>query len=480
MISNLKFEILSEEDKNRVIDATYELMEEIGMIVQSEEGRELLAKAGARIEEDRVYIPRELVKKSIESAPDSIQIYDRNGNEAMLLGGRNSYFGPGPTCPDFMDPFTGERRVSRKEDAANTAKCADGLKHMDYVMSLTMIGDQTAELADVHEVDAMIRNTTKPVVTWAFNADNAKDLIALAETVAGGEEQLREKPFLIIYNEPTSPFIHSKDAVEKLLVTAKKHVPAMYTPGMILGGTAPVSVVGALCQGLAESLTGCVMSQLVSEGAPYIGGTSGTPMDMKAMTTPYGAPETSLLLAASNEMMHWLGLPCFDMTGSTDSKLLDAQAGLEVGQEALISLLSGGNLIHDCGFMDSGMMGSLAHLVVCDEAISLAKRYCQGVTIDDFTLDLKTMKKVGPGGNYLQTKQTVKGFKKEHHITELLERRPVGKWEEDGSKDMAQRAAEKARKILETHEVPALPDDILAKMDQIVAGAEDRVVKLKA
>ena len=169
MISKVKVDFLSDESIEKILDSTFEVMEDVGADIFCDEAIALLKEAGCSVDGNRVKIPRELVKKCIETAPSMIKIYNRHGEEAMDLGGRNSYFGSGPTCSNFIDPVTGERRLSRKEDAANTAKVIDALEHMDFAMSLVMIADQNAKLADIHETDAMLRNTTKPIATWAFN-----------------------------------------------------------------------------------------------------------------------------------------------------------------------------------------------------------------------------------------------------------------------------------------------------------------------
>lgn len=477
MISRLNFEILSNPQKKKLVDAAYHIMEEIGVDVHLPEAVKLLEQADCQVDGIRVRIPREVTKRAVETAPKGIQIYDREGKEAMLLQGRNSYFGPGPTCPNFFDPYTGERRLAAKGDAAATALVSDALPNMDYVMSLTMIGDKTGVLADLHEVDAMVRNTTKPVCTWAFNAANMEDIFKMCACVVGGQEQLREKPFLIVYSEPTTPLAHSKDALEKLILAAKYGVPCIYTPGMILGGTALTTIAGSLPIGLAECLTGLVISQLAAPGAPFIGGTSGSPLDMKTMQTPYGAPEGNLLLGASNEVMRYLGLPSFDMTGATESKRVDAQAGIEVAMQAIISLQSGGNLIHDCGFMDVGMTGSLDHLVLCDEIISMAKRYCHGVEVDDERIGFDTVAAVGPGGNFLGEEHTFNFFRSDVWTPTLFERRPYDAWVSDGSKDMGTRVHEKMLAILEKHKPTPLAKEVEAELDAIIAGAEKRVAK---
>ena len=214
MISNFHFEILTDAQKEKLVDTAYRIMEEIGMNIHLPEAVELLRKAvvtwrkTASASTSPVTSPK---KPLIPLRPGSRSTTETE-KKPCYWEGRNSYFGPGPTCPYFYDPQTGERRPSTKQDAADTAKVCDALPNIDYVMSLVMVGDQTDVLADIHEVDAMVRNSTKPICTWAFNAANMENLFQMCAAVAGGEKELREKPFLIVYSEPTSPLSHGKDA----------------------------------------------------------------------------------------------------------------------------------------------------------------------------------------------------------------------------------------------------------------------------
>jgi len=134
-------------------------------------------------------------------------------------------------------------------------------------------------------------------------------------------------------------------------------------------------------------------------------------------------------------------------------------------------------LIHDSGFTDIGLTGSLTNLVTCNEMIGMAKRVARGIDVDDAFLGLDTIKEVGPGGNFLSTKHTFKFFKKEHYMGDIVERRSYEAWEADGAKDYGVRAAEKVKKILETHTPEPLAEDILAKMDAIVAETEAKQTK---
>lgn len=465
---NIKFEVLTKEQRQTILEQAFRLLETNGISVFSEEAKKYYADNGCTIDGNTVKIPTSLVKKCIGTAPSMIEMYDREGDPAMHVGGCNTYVGPGPTCPNFFDVYTGERRPAKKNDAAITARLADGLEHMDFVMSLVMISDMKKELADIHEVDAMIRNTTKPIITWAFNAEDLQGIIDLCAIVAGGLEKLQKKPFLAVYCEPTTPFIHTKEALDKLILLAKNKIPCIYTPGMIMGATAPVTIAGAMSVGAADSLAGLVLSQLVQEGAPFIGGAPGGPMDMQTMQHSYGAPEWILLHAGSTEIFHELDIPVFSAAGCSDSKTADAQSASEAMLQIFSALATGGNIIHDIGFMELGITGSALHMVMCNELVGQAKRFLKGIEVDEDHLAEEVIREVGPGGNYLAEEHTMEFFRDEIWSARLISRENHETWTENGSKDMTQRAQEEMLRLLETHVPKPLPDDITAALDRMM------------
>ncbi len=465
---NARFEVLTKKERQTILEQAFRLLETNGVSIFSEEAKKYYTDNGCTVDGDTVKIPTDLVKKCISSAPSMIEMYDREGNPSMHVGGRNTYVGPGPTCPNFFDVYTGERRPAKKNDAAITARLADGLEHMDFVMSLVMISDMQKDLADIHEVDAMIRNTTKPIITWAFNAKNLQGIIDLCATVAGSLEKLQEKPFLAVYCEPTTPFIHTKEALDKLILLAKNKIPCIYTPGMIMGATAPVTIAGAMSVGAADSLAGLVLSQLVQEGAPFIGGAPGGPMDMQTMQHSYGAPEWILLHAGSTEIFHELDIPVFSAAGCSDSKTVDAQSASEAILQIYSALATGGNIIHDIGFMELGITGSALHMVMCNELVGEAKRFLKGIEVDEEHLAEEVIREVGPGGNYLAEEHTMEFFRDEVWFARLANRENYETWTENGSKDMTQRAQDQMLHLLKTHVPKPLSDEITAALDRMM------------
>ena len=166
-------------------------------------------------------------------------------------------------------------------------------------------------------------------------------------------------PYFVVYDQPSSPLEHPADSVDKLLFCADKGVPVVYSPAPLAGGTAPITVAGHVAQGMAESLFGLVLHQLRAPGAPFLIGEGPAVLDMATAQSSYNAPEYLHAYACAVEMAKWLDIPNFGYGGTTDSQVVDAQAGLEVGECVTLSLLLGSNLNHDVGYLDFGLTGSL-------------------------------------------------------------------------------------------------------------------------
>ena len=471
--------ILTDENIEKIVNGAFRVMENVGVDVYNEKALGILKELGCDVNVNRVKIPKEIVKKALETVPSHIKVYNRNGDLAMDLGGTNSYYGSGPTCTNFMDPYTGERRVSTKQDAADASIVADYLPNEDYVMSLTMIDDCTTGLADIHEVDAMVRNTTKPIATWAFTAENCQRIIDMCAAVRGGLKELQEKPYVIIYAEPTTPLTHGKEALDKLMVMAENKVPAIYAPGMLLGGTAPITLAGAMTVGISEALSGIVIHQAVCPGAPIIASCGGDALDMRVMKSAYGSPELMLAYGASSQVFRHLGVPTFGLAGATDAKVVDAQAGFESALQIFMNEATGANLIHDIGFMDFGLTGSCQHMVMCDEIISSVRRLRQSFEVNEETLAFDTVAEVGPGGNFLGASHTFENFKTEVWYPSLSERRSYEEWAADGKKHLSEVVDEKVQEILKTHKVPELDSEIIEKLDAIIAESEAKMKENK-
>jgi len=319
----------------------------------------------------------------------------------------------------------------------------------------------------------MLRGTTKPLVLTAVDREGLADELEMACAVIGGRDEWRKLPLFAIYVEPSSPLDNSREAVEKLLFAAENDIPVIYTPCPICGATAPATMAGTLVQCLAECLAGLVIAQLKRKGAALIIGGVMSILDMTTTVLSYGAPELALLSAAMTNIAQYLGLPMFSTAGCSDAKTLDEQAALESAVSIAFAALSGANLIHDVGYLESGLNGSYDMLVMSNEIISAVKRILRGVPVDAEHLALEAIRRVGPVGQYLMDEHTMKHFRHEFWVPELLDRSNWDTWQARGGKTLKERVHEKVLDLIEHYEAPPLPEKVQTELERIVARADE-------
>jgi len=473
------FRLLSEKQIETIHQATLQLLETCGVRVAHPDALDLLRQAGCLVQgEERVLIPGWLVEQCIRSAPSSVTIYDRLGKPAMQLGGRNSYYGMGTDLIRTQALYSGETRPSRLQDVVNAARLADACENIDFIGSFALPGDVPTNLMYLASFKAELENSTKPIFFTAAGKEDLAYMIEMAATVAGGKGALREKPFLIHYSEPTSPLTHSYGALSKLFLCAEQGIPICYTPAAMLGGSAPVTLAGGLVQTNAEALSGIVLHQLKSRGAPIICGMALPALDMKTSCISYSAPEARLGHAACADLYHYYRLPVWSTTGS-DAHTFDGQAMAEHALCLLMASLEGSNLIHDVGYLGQGLLGNPAMLVMCDELISYVKRLMRGFEINAEAIGLESIVQAGPGGNYLTDKRTLQNFRKELWQPDLFNRDNPQAWTKKGGKSQQERVIHRAIQLLETHPVEPMPEEIAAQLAEIAAEAETRLAGIQ-
>jgi len=463
-----KFRILDDDQIGRIHDAVLTVLDEVGVRVNHPEALDLLAGHGARIlEENLVRIPSDLVDEAIASAPSNLTLFNRNKIPVMELGGRRSYFGTGTDLPKTVDFETREIRDTRADDIRISAVLSDALPNIDFIGSYGLPMDVPAGLHYMRCFQIEAENSIKPIF---FTAESERDLAVIWEmacVIAGGSTALADHPFLISYNEPTSPLTHSKEALAKLMFCAKHGIPLNYAPALLAGSSGPVTMAGALVVAVAEALSGLVIHQLTAKGAPISSGVAATTMDMLEATVSYTSPEFRLTHSACADLFHHYGLPVWGTAGCSDAQFPDLQTGAEYGFTLLNAALDGANLIHDCGYLGQGFVASPELIVFADETIGMVKRYMRGFEIDREHLALEVIRQVGPGGNFLQEKHTLDFFLKEHWQPGIFNRKNLPNWIKDGRKKAEDKLLQKTREILDAHKPEPLAAEIKNELDKI-------------
>jgi trimethylamine--corrinoid protein Co-methyltransferase len=462
MLGIPKLRMLSDEQIKTIYEGVLDVLENQGSIISHKGAREMLLNGGAKESADgkKVLIPREMVKKAVESAPKSIKLYDRNGNECADLGGYRTSFGMTCDAVDTIDVVTHKRRPFVSDDWYTAAKMVDYLPNVDCMIINGCAADMEAEKAYREIVYAVMLNSRAPVGLCMGLSSAVKEGIGLAELIAGGPENFKKKPTIYIHAEPVTPLEHHEETVDMLLHAAEHCVPVVYYGMQMQGVTTPITSAGTLIVSLAESLAGLVIHQLKRPGAPFIIGGIPATMDMKTTVFAYGSPEMNRNVIGFNEVAHYLNIPNLG-TVNSDSKSYDAQCGVEYGIAIYNAIVCGHNMVHDIGFLDQSRLFSLQVAVLCNEIISWCRSLAEGIRTDDESLALDVINEVGAGGNFLMHKHSLKRFKQlwNPHVFDR---------EADyaGVESMETRLENEVNRILDTHVVPSLPDEMLAEIDE--------------
>ncbi|MBL0344669.1 trimethylamine methyltransferase family protein [Candidatus Villigracilis affinis] len=456
-----KLTLLSDEIIARILEEAYELLRCPGVKVQNPEARDLLAAAGAIMYPDNnvVGIPEALVKKALESVPRDFYLYDYDGNPTVHYGGDSVHFDPGSSGITMLNPETLEHDTTETEHLIRLLKVAEQLPQYDAQSTAVICHDVPKEIQDSYRLYLTLLYSKKPIVTGAFTNKTVQEMIDMLVLFAGSEEAARAKPRAIFDVCPAPPLIWSNFGAGNLIALARAGVPAEIVSVPLSGAAAPVTMLGTVTQHTAECFAGIVIHQLAHPGSPIVWGGAAAIFDMRKGATPMGAVETAMLDCSYAQVAKTLGMPTHTYLGATDSKLVDAQAGLESGISAMVGALSGINMISGSGMLDFLACHSAEKLVLDAEGIAMAKRMIGGVKLHTDTLatgfyDDKINFK---GGDFLKQKATMQLFQKEQHLpSSVIDRDSTRAWKAAGSLDAFGRCKLRVIELLASYRRPEI------------------------
>ncbi len=456
---------MGKEECEKIHLASLEIMQRIGIDVHDEKARQILHGGGAKVDGVRVRIPEYMVTRALATTPKRLTLYDRNGKVAIRAGGYNSYYGGGSDCLNILDHRTGLRRRPLLSDVHEASVLMDALPEIDFVMSAFLPEDVDSSIYDRYQMEVMLNNTTKPIVFVTPDFEGCVAAVEMCEIVAGGVQAFQQRPFATCYINVTSGMTANAEALQKCMYLAEKGLPQLYIPLNAGGVNSPVTTAGCMATMNAGILLGIVLSQLVQEGsAVAVPGWNGGPYNLQTMVGNYVLADEQ---GVPTSMGKYYDLPVFGLGGSTDSKVLDQQCGFEITLSLMTSLLHGANIVHDVGFMDAGMQGSLQVITISNDILGFLRAATAGVVVNDETLALDVIEELGPTGSYLGHDHTLRHYK-EPYYSKLLDKNQYSVWEKRGGTTMEQRAAKQVDSILSKHQPEPLPEDVQKAIQQII------------
>lgn len=464
-----RFSFLTPEHCDVIHQATLDILRRTGVQFHHQESIKLLKETGAMISnENLVRFPPSLVEWALAQAPSTVTLCKRGSNKPVLrMEGMNVHFGTGSDCLNYLDPRSGRRRLATSKDIIDCIRLVDALPEIEFCMSMVIPSDLDAINPFKQQFALMLQHTSKPIVFISGDKDDCEAIVAMAAAAAGGMEALCNNPTLLAYTQATTPLVQPAESMDKLLYLAEVGIPIVHQPSPMMGATAPVTMAGALALGNAEILSALVVHQLKRTGAPFIYGNGLHHMDMKTTISVYGAPEFELARVAVAEMGRYYNLPHWGYAGYTDSCAMDEQAISEAASSILMALLSGQHLAHDIGYIEAGLTFSPELVVFSAETIDRLRHFVGGITIDEESLALELIDRVGPGGNFLTTKHTLRHFREFWRPT-LFSRDRWDEWANRGSTTLGWRLREKTLAILDKHEPDMAEGSLIDEINYIL------------
>jgi trimethylamine--corrinoid protein Co-methyltransferase len=476
-----QYKPLSDRDIKKIHETSLRVFAEVGVQVNFVAARELFRGAGAEVDEGSgvVKMSGNLVEELVHKAPPIIQLCGRAENTELdcEIGGNRVYLGTGGTALNVQDPGTRGSRRAKLDDVVNMARLVEALDNIHFYMLNVYPNDLPVEDVDVNRFGAGLNGTRKHVMGGVYTIEGVRNVIKMAEMIAGSPKKLRARPFISMVTCPISPFKLDQSYAQLTMEAARNRIPVVVPVEPLCGATAPITLAGNLVVQNVDTLAGVMLAQLTNPGTPTLYGCISSITDLRDMKYLSGAVEMGLMNAAAAQMAQFYLLPYYATAGMSDSKLNDAQSGYESAITSLMVALAGGNFIHDAaGFLEFCMTASYDKLVIDNEILGMVMRAVEGIQVNEETLAFDLLKKTGPGGHFVSARHTRRHMRSEQYLPQLSDREDRAKWEAAGAKDARVRASERAREILNKPRQPAIPSSIRQQIRAEIPGLRSFVM----
>ncbi len=475
--NRLGIKFLTEKDLEHIEETAYQLLGEVGILLDHKEAIEMLDGIGCSIEDGRIRIPRQAVEWTLKNLRAHRQIYNRDGSVAFQLGDGKLRFHNGGGPPFIYDLENGKRRSAILSDIADITRLLDFLPHVDVITPLFGPQDVPDEMLAVASTYAMLTNTNKPISSAAIEkAKHVPYIVDMAVAWSGGIEAFKEHPCMSISVSPISPLNFSNDVTAAIIAVVKSGAPFHSLPAPSLGGTAPITMAAALAQQHAEVLASFVIAAAARPGALVSYCSRINPIDMRTAVSNWGGPEVGISGACAAQLAHRLGMACDSYGFSSNVSITDMQFAQKRFTNAFIPALASVDILSGVGTAESGMVGAHEIAVLDNEMIGMIKHIIEGVDVNEETLAFELMKNVITNDQiFLAEEHTIKYMR-----LGAVWMSKVDQWNQTEDGDMMEGvlagARAQARNILNTHKPKPLTATVQDELDEILERASRELI----
>lgn len=459
--------LLTQEQVERVHDASLEILENVGLLVRFKPAREIFEKHGCKVDSETniVKFPRAAVEKYRMMMPPTFTFYGRDPKYDRTIPQDGPVIVTGSSAPDIIDPVTGRERRAVSGDIALIAHLINELPAYDVFSISVLADDAPMDQFTIWRLYPTLKYCLKPIRISTKDFADAQQIMEMVYLVAGSEEAYREHPFITHHYCPVvSPLTMDHLSTEMIIYFSEQGLPVYPSIVPNAGLTSPMSLAGTLAQGNAEFLAAAVLMQMVREGTPLIYASLPTVADMRTGAYASGGIECGMLHMACAQMAHFYNVPCGGYVGLTNSKVNDAQAGYETGMSTVAGVLAGMDMLNMGGLIEALKTFDFAKAVIDDEIAQMLKRLKRGLEFNEENLALDIIGKIGPGGSFIVEPHTMKRMKTAGLLTKLSDRDSRVTWEKKGSLDIQAHAMQRVRQILSTNTSSLFSDEVDARI----------------
>jgi trimethylamine--corrinoid protein Co-methyltransferase len=469
----LSLEILTPEEVQRLHTATLDIIETTGIRFPSKRALDIWEAHGAKVDRNTsiVKVSGQIIEDALKLAPPCYNLAARNPEQDLPLDGNHVFLGTDGCGVEVLDIHTGERRMSIWQDVADIAKVGDALEELAFHWVAVSAQDMPAKTRGLHELRAIWENSTKHAQTESIYTEReARAAVEMATVIAGSKEELRKRPVLSIMQCTAPPLGQDGGSVDAALIGAEAGLPVGFMTMAACLTTGPATLAGNLVVGNAEVISATALIELAYPGAPVFYAAAQTASDLRSGAYTGGGPEDFLFGAAQNKLSDYYNIPLSMGSFATGAKEPNWQAGVDNSLSTFMASVVMSDMLLGVGLLHGSRIWSYAQMLMDCEIFSIIHKMMQGIVVDDETLALDVIRNVGPGGNFLSQKHTLKHMR-EIFIPKFMDRRPYNEWEQkhDDGRDWA---LEKAREILKTHQPQPLDVDVSNELKRIIRSVE--------
>jgi trimethylamine--corrinoid protein Co-methyltransferase len=469
----MHLEILTPDEIKKIHDATLWVIEKVGVRFPSKRALDIWASHGALVDTGKMIVRAkgELIEDALKSCPPVYSLAARDPLQNLLLDGNHVFVGTDGCGVEVIDIHTGQRRTSSLQDVREIALIADATEEVAFHWVPVSAQDMPTRSRGLHEIKAIWENSTKHVQTESiYNEYEARAAMEMAELIVGGKDNLRKRPVLSLMQCSASPLGHDGGSLDAALVAAEYGIPTGFMTMASNLTTGPATLAGNLVVGNAEVIAGAALIQLAFPGAPVFYAAAQTASDLRTGAYTGGGPEDFLYGAATNVLSNYYNIPLSMGSFATGAKEPNWQAGVENSLSTFMACIAMSDMLLGVGFLHGSRIWSFAEMMMDCEIFSIIHKTLQGIIVNDETLALDTIRAVGPGGNFLSQRHTLKNMRN-LFLPQFMDRRPFSEWEtrKDDARDWA---LDKARRTLDSHKPDPLDEKLSAEMAKIINSFE--------